>query len=103
MEAAKTDLADAPARDAELPRMFDVVMLNDDKTPMDFVVLGLRKFFHHSMERATEIMLMIHHRGRGVAGTYPRDIAATKAAQMEHFARRHRYPLRCKVEPQKED
>ncbi len=92
-----------PARDLDAPGFYHVVLLNDDFTPMDFVVLGLRKFFAHAIPRATEIMLSVHQKGRGIAGTFARDIAETKAAQMADFARRHRYPLRCVVEPEERE
>lgn len=80
------------------PRLYKVVLLNDDYTPMDFVVVVLQKFFHMSRERATTIMLHVHHRGRGVCGVYPRDVAATKVEQVTAFARQHQHPLACVME-----
>lgn len=80
------------------PRLYKVVLLNDDYTPMDFVVVVLQKFFHMSRERATTIMLTVHRQGRGVCGIYPRDIAATKVEQVTAFARHHQHPLACVME-----
>ncbi|MCX7897930.1 MAG: ATP-dependent Clp protease adapter ClpS [Rhodocyclaceae bacterium] len=82
----------------EPPRLYKVVLLNDDYTPMDFVVVVLQKFFHMSRERATKIMLNVHHHGRGVCGVYPRDLAATKVEQVTAFARQHQHPLACVME-----
>ena len=68
-------------------------MINDDFTPMDFVVQVLQQFFHHDREKAVQIMLQIHSQGRGVAGMYPMEIAETKTAQVNAFARKHQHPL----------
>ena len=75
------------------PPMYKVVMLNDDYTPMEFVVQVLQQFFHHSREKAVQIMLHVHTQGRGVAGIYPLEIAETKTAQVNAFARKHQHPL----------
>lgn len=75
------------------PPMYKVVMLNDDYTPMDFVVQVLQQFFHHSREKAVQIMLQIHSHGRGVAGVFPAEIAETKTAQVNGFARQNQHPL----------
>ena len=75
-------------------------MLNDDYTPMEFVVESLIRFFGHSESAATEIMLHVHNLGRAVCGTFPRDIAETKVSQVENEARRHEHPLKCAVEPE---
>ena len=75
------------------PPMCKVVVINDDFTPMDFVVQVLQQFFHHDREKAVQIMLQIHSQGRGVAGTYPVEIAETKTAQVNAFARKHQHPL----------
>ena len=82
----------------EPPRMYQVVMLNDDFTPMDFVVHILQKFFSMNRERATQIMLKVHMEGRGVCGVYPRDVAATKVEQVTTFARDNEHPLACVME-----
>ncbi|WP_459618200.1 ATP-dependent Clp protease adapter ClpS [Bordetella sp. 2513F-2] len=88
----------APARTAP-PPMYQVVLLNDDYTPMEFVVKVLQKFFGKSHEEATRIMLQVHHEGRGICGVYPRDIAATRIAQVSQYARARQHPLQCVMEP----
>ena len=75
------------------PPLYKVVMLNDDYTPMDFVVQVLQQFFHHSREKAVQIMLQVHTQGRGVAGVFPAEIAETKTAQVNGYARQHQHPL----------
>jgi ATP-dependent Clp protease adaptor protein ClpS len=81
------------------PPMYQVVLLNDDYTPMEFVVGVLQKFFNKSEEEATRIMLQVHNEGRGVCGVYPRDIAATRVAQVAQYARAKQHPLQCVMEP----
>lgn len=88
----------APAKTAP-PPMYQVVLLNDDYTPMEFVVKVLQKFFGKSHEEATRIMLQVHHEGRGVCGVYPRDVAATRIAQVSQYARARQHPLQCVMEP----
>jgi len=80
------------------PPMYKVLLLNDDFTPMDFVVVVLEKFFTLSREQATVVMLKVHREGKGVCGVYPRDVAATKVEQVSAFARRHQHPLACVME-----
>ena len=80
------------------PSLFQVVLLNDDYTPMEFVVMVLQQFFQHDLETATMIMLKIHHEGRGVCGVYPKDIAATKVELVLAAARRDGHPLQCILE-----
>ena len=80
------------------PPLYTVVLLNDDFTPMDFVVLVLQKFFSMNRERAMQIMLKVHMEGRGVCGVYPRDIAATKVERVSTFARENQHPLACVME-----
>ena len=80
------------------PPMFKVLLLNDDYTPMDFVVLVLQKFFLLSREKATQVMLKVHREGTGVCGVYPRDVAATKVEQVTAFAHQFQHPLRCVME-----
>lgn len=82
----------------EPPRMYKVVLLNDDYTPMDFVIVVLQRFFSLDTEQATRIMLKVHNEGRGVCGVFPRDIAATKVEQVSAFARQHQHPLACIME-----
>lgn len=80
------------------PAMYRVLLLNDDYTPMEFVVHVLERFFNKSREAATEIMLHVHHRGVGVCGVYTYEVAETKVAQVIDFARRHQHPLQCTME-----
>lgn len=80
------------------PPFFKVVLVNDDYTPMDFVVFLLKDIFRKMHEEAVNIMLEIHHKGAGVCGVYTRDVAETKAELVLTLARRNEYPLQCKVE-----
>ena len=80
------------------PPLYTVLLLNDDFTPMDFVVHVLQKFFSKNREQATQIMLKVHIEGRGVCGIYPRDVAATKVEQVLSFARENQHPLACIME-----
>ncbi len=82
----------------EVPRMFKVVLLNDDYTPMDFVVEVLMKFFSMDHDRATQIMLHVHTRGKGVCGVFSYQIAETKAVLVNDYARENQHPLQCSVE-----
>lgn len=75
------------------PPLYKVIMINDDFTPMEFVVLVLQKFFQHAHEKAVQIMLQVHTQGRGVAGVFPAEIAETKVAQVNSFARQNQHPL----------
>jgi ATP-dependent Clp protease adaptor protein ClpS len=80
------------------PPMYKVVLLNDDFTPMDFVVEVLRMFFGMDHDRATQIMLNVHTRGKGVCGVYTFEIAETKVVQVNEFSRRNEHPLKCDME-----
>jgi ATP-dependent Clp protease adaptor protein ClpS len=80
------------------PAMYRVVMLNDDYTPMEFVIRVLQQYFQHDVETATMIMLKIHHEGRGVCGVYTKDVAATKVELVLAAARRDQHPLQCLME-----
>ncbi|WP_201771497.1 ATP-dependent Clp protease adapter ClpS [Pseudohaliea rubra] len=80
------------------PPLFKVVLLNDDYTPMEFVVEVLEQFFLMNREQATQVMLTVHTQGKGVCGVYTRDIAETKAAQVNQYAREHQHPLLCEIE-----
>lgn len=80
------------------PPMYQVVMLNDDYTPMEFVVMVLQEYFKRDLETATQIMLKIHHEGRGVCGVYSKDVAATKVELVMAAARRGGHPLQCIME-----
>ena len=80
------------------PPLYRVLMLNDDYTPMEFVVQVLQLFFGMGLEKATQIMLTVHTQGSAVCGIYTRDIAETKAAQVVRFARENEHPLLCEIE-----
>lgn len=80
------------------PSLYKVYLINDDYTPMDFVVQVLEQFFAIGKEKATQIMLQVHYRGRGVCGVFTYDIAETKVTQVNDFAREHQHPLMCSME-----
>jgi ATP-dependent Clp protease adaptor protein ClpS len=88
------------ARKVAQPPLFKVLLHNDDYTTMEFVVEVLRAVFHHDIESATRIMLHVHQRGVGVAGTYSMDVAETKAEKVMALARAAEFPLLCTVEPE---
>lgn len=90
VEAAKPEI--------ERPPMYQVVLLNDDYTPMDFVVVVLQTFFTMTRERATRVMLHVHTRGKGVCGVFTREVAETKVTQVNEFSRGHQHPLLCTME-----
>ncbi len=81
------------------PPMYQVILLNDDYTPMEFVVHVLQKIFGKSQEQAMQIMLTVHHEGKGICGVYPHDVAATRLHQVLQFARSRQHPLQCVMEP----
>ena len=81
------------------PQMYQVVVLNDDYTPMEFVVMVIQEFFNKDRETATQIMLKIHLDGKGVCGVFSKDVAATKVDQVTEAARKHGHPLQCLSEP----
>ena len=80
------------------PSMFKVLMLNDDYTPMEFVVMCLKRFFGMDLEQATRVMLHVHQKGVGICGVYPYEIAETKVNQVMDFARQNQHPLQCTLE-----
>ena len=80
------------------PPMYQVVLLNDDYTPMDFVVEVLQVFFGMNREKATQVMLHVHTRGKGVCGVFTREVAETKVTQVNEFSRHHQHPLLCTME-----
>jgi ATP-dependent Clp protease adaptor protein ClpS len=84
----------------KLPRKYRVVLLNDDYTPMDFVVDVLKHFFHLSEETAVQVMLQVHIQGKGVCGVFTRDIAETKVALVNEYARMNQHPLLSSMEPE---
>jgi len=80
------------------PPLFKVILLNDDYTPMEFVVEILEVFFRMNREQATHVMLNVHTQGKGVCGIYTRDIAETKSAQVNQYSRESQHPLLCEIE-----
>ena len=80
------------------PPLYRVLLLNDDFTPMDFVVHILQTFFGMNHEKATQVMLHVHTRGKGVCGVYTFDVAETKVSQVNNYSRRHEHPLLCTME-----
>ena len=82
------------------PNMYAVVLINDDYTPMEFVIYVLQTIFKKSYEEAKKIMLLVHNEGKGICGIYSLDIAETKANQVIEFSRVNQHPLECKVQKQ---
>ena len=80
------------------PSMYNVILLNDDYTPMEFVVLVLEKFFNKKQEEATQIMLHVHKKGIGVCGTYTYEVAESKCRAVLDFAKKNEHPLQCSME-----
>ncbi|MFN3609582.1 MAG: ATP-dependent Clp protease adapter ClpS [Hyphomonas sp.] len=95
------DLATETRIKTKKPSLYRVLLLNDDYTPMEFVVFILERFFNRSREQATRIMLHVHQKGVGLCGVYTYEVAETKVAQVLDLARRHEHPLQCVME--KED
>lgn len=81
------------------PPLYQVILINDDYTPMDFVIFALQKVFALNYERATEIMLAVHTKGLGVCGIFPKEIAEMKALEMNQLAKDHQHPLLTEIEP----
>ena len=94
-------LLDAEVAEPVLPPMYRVVLLNDDFTPMDFVVTVLQRFFSLTLEQSTSVMLKVHYEGKGLCGVYSYDIAATKVEQVMDFAAENQHPLKCVMEEDK--
>ena len=80
------------------PSLYKVILLNDDYTPMEFVVEVLETFFRMNREQATQVMLTVHTQGKGVCGLYTRDIAETKAGEVNRYSRESQHPLLCEIE-----
>src|SRR5438445_5220051 len=80
------------------PPMFKVMLLNDEYTPMEFVVVVLQKFFSMTRERATQVMLKVHRERIGICGIYPRDVASSKVQQVAACSRKHQHALQCVME-----
>ena len=92
-------LLEAGRAEAVPPVRFQLILLNDDFTPMDFVVYVLQEFLSMNQEMATQVMLQIHTRGRGVCGAYSREVAESKLNQVNDFSRQNHHPLLCIMEP----
>ena len=82
------------------PNMYAVVLINDDYTPMEFVIYVLQTIFKKNYEEAKKVMLLVHNEGKGICGIFPLDIAETKANQVIEFSRVNQHPLECKVQKQ---
>jgi ATP-dependent Clp protease adaptor protein ClpS len=95
---AQIGLATKARAKPKKPSPFKVLMLNDDYTPMEFVVIVLKRFFGMDMEQATQVMLHVHQKGVGVCGTFPYEIAETKVNQVMDFAKANHHPLQCTLE-----
>ena len=100
---SSTDILFKEKVDLQPPKLFRVVLLNDDYTPMDFVVWILMKVFYKNETESTSIMLDTHNLGRGIVGIYPHDIARTKVFQTLTLAEQHEHPLQCIMERVKDD
>ena len=95
---AGTGVATKTRTKTKQPTPYRVLMLNDDYTPMEFVVLCLQRFFRMDMEQATRVMLHVHQRGVGVCGVFSYEVAETKVGQVMDFARQNQHPLQCTLE-----
>lgn len=98
-DVGRTALIEPAKPELEKPKRYQVVMINDDYTPMEFVIDVLEQFFGLTGEHATRLMLQVHHLGKAGIGAYSRDVAETKAAMVVDYARQHEHPLLCLVEP----
>ncbi len=96
--AGQTGVATKTRAKSKKPSQYKVLMLNDDYTPMEFVVMCLKRFFRMDLEQATRVMLHVHQRGVGVCGVYPYEVAETKVTQVMDFARENQHPLQCTLE-----
>ena len=97
-DIGESDLAVKPRSKSKRPPLYKVMILNDDYTPMEFVVHVLERFFGMSSAQALEIMLTVHKKGLAVVGVFSHEIAETKVTQVMDFARRHEHPLQCTME-----
>lgn len=93
-----TDIVTDTRPKTKKPSLYKVLLLNDDYTPMEFVVYVLERFFNKSREEATRIMLHVHQKGVGICGVYTFEVAETKVAQVMNFSRQNEHPLQCAME-----
>ena len=97
-EDGRTGIATKTRPKTKKPSLYKVLLLNDDYTPMEFVVLVLEKYFAKGRDEATRIMLHVHHKGVGICGVYPYEVAETKVTQVMDFSRQNGHPLQCTME-----
>ncbi|MEI7532221.1 MAG: ATP-dependent Clp protease adapter ClpS [Betaproteobacteria bacterium] len=97
-EESLTSVLDREIQKTEPPKLYRVILLNDDFTPMEFVVMVIREFFHKDQETATRIMLQVHIEGKGVCGVFTKDVASTKVEQVIEISRKSGHPLQCMME-----
>ena len=97
-EDGKTGLITKTRPKTKKPSLYKVLLLNDDYTPMEFVIHILEKFFNKNRDEATRVMLHVHQKGVGVCGVFTYEVAETKVAQVMDFARQHQHPLQCRME-----
>lgn len=97
-EGSETSVVVRTKPKTKKPAMYQVIMLNDDYTPMEFVILVLERFFNKSSEEATQIMMHVHQKGVGVCGVFTFEVAETKVQQVMDLARQHQHPLQCTLE-----
>ena len=97
-DTPKGELATKPRAKTQRPSLYKVLLLNDDYTPMEFVVLCLQRFFRMNIEDATRVMLHVHQKGVGVCGVFSYEVAETKVSQVVDFARQNQHPLQCTME-----
>jgi len=95
---ARTGIVTKTRPKTKKPSLYKVLLLNDDYTPMEFVVYVLERFFNKGPEEATRIMLHVHQKGVGICGVYTYEVAETKVTQVMSFARQHQHPLQCTME-----
>jgi len=93
-----TGVATKTKPQTQKPALYKVLLLNDDYTPMEFVVLTLQRFFRMTIEQATQVMLHVHQRGVGICGIFTYEVAETKVTQVMDFAKQHQHPLQCTLE-----
>ncbi|NQZ00527.1 MAG: ATP-dependent Clp protease adapter ClpS [Bdellovibrionales bacterium] len=97
-EASDSNTLVKPKQKTKRPPMYKVILLNDDFTPMEFVILVLKKHFYKTSTEAEQIMLEVHNKGAGIAGVYPYEVAETKAYLVNEMAKTEQFPLKCIVE-----
>jgi ATP-dependent Clp protease adaptor protein ClpS len=97
-DEGKIDVITKTRPKTKKPSLYKVLLLNDDYTPMEFVVYVLERFFNKPRDEATRIMLHVHHKGVGVCGVYTYEVAETKVTQVMDFSRQHQHPLQCTME-----